>query len=675
MRKYLILTLIIFCTAYSGAQSVHSPYSLDALVEELIEYSDEGFTDIEWIESLQSLHENPIDLNQATIEQLGSIPFLDPIVAGNILKYRLDAGEFLSVFELSSVEGVSPDMAKKLALFVFVMGENSIPISKSRNRTQQQLLIKGWQTFPLSSGYLPKAGKAPAYLGDPRKYYARYSVSRNNSFEAGITADKDPGEPFFSGANQEGFDFYSAHLSLQLKPGQPYVILGDYSVKSGQGLILQPGFSLGKTANVLHSGNPGMRLRPYTSTNENYFFRGVATRIRIQSVDAVLFTSYKKSDGNRIFHEDGSISISGLQTSGYHRTKSEMDDKNRVGHTVHGAVFSKLLGRTRWGVTLLYERFQYPIANSSQLYQKFQFQGRSNANFGIDYRHIRGKYQLFGEGAVCKDGGVAIVQGLIANLHDQVTLSMLYRNYGYRYHSTWGNGFGETNHVNNESGFYAGFRLLPFAGISLSAYSDWFSSDWMSSSTVGPSRGKDLMIQCDIRISRKLDGYIRFKNKAKSKKSEMGTAFFDEENQRTGTRFHLNITPLTNWIFRTRAELCLIQNGNTEKGLMVFQDIGWNASKPELSLFARIAYFTTDSYDSRIYAYENDLLYNFSTLSFFGEGFRSYLNLRYRFSNHLDIWLKLARTAYFNQDNIGSGYNLIEGNSKSEMKIQLRYQL
>lgn len=108
---------------------------------------------------------------------------------------------------------------------------------------------------------------------------------------------------------------------------------------------------------------------------------------------------------------------------------------------------------------------------------------------------------------------------------------------------------------------------------------------------------------------------------------------------------------------------------------MVLQDVGWTCTDPEFSIVLRAACFNTDSYESRIYAYENDLLYNFSTISFFGKGYRTYLNLKYRFSSHLDMWLKIAYTAYFEQDNIGSGYNMIEGDSKSEMKIQFRYRL
>ncbi|MBK8472078.1 MAG: hypothetical protein IPL33_07835 [Sphingobacteriales bacterium] len=45
--------------------------------------------------------------------------------------------------------------------------------------------------------------------------YARYRYKYGNKISYGITAEKDPGEPFFKGANAQGFDFYSAHLYLR----------------------------------------------------------------------------------------------------------------------------------------------------------------------------------------------------------------------------------------------------------------------------------------------------------------------------------------------------------------------------------------------------------------------------------------------------------------------------
>jgi hypothetical protein len=68
------------------------------------------------------------------------------------------------------------------------------------------------------------------------------------------------------------------------------------------------------------------------------------------------------------------------------------------------------------------------------------------------------------------------------------------------------------------------------------------------------------------------------------------------------------------------------------------------------------------------------LLYSFSTLSFFGKGIRTYFNLHFHLTKKTEGWLKVANTYCFGQKTIGSGYDEINGNSKTELKIQVRYR-
>ena len=82
--------------------------------------------------------------------------------------------------------------------------------------------------------------------------------------------------------------------------------------------------------------------------------------------------------------------------------------------------------------------------------------------------------------------------------------------------------------------------------------------------------------------------------------------------------------------------------------------------------------FDTESYFSRIYNYEHDVLYSFSIPSFFDRGIRTYLNARWEIGRHVDLWFKYALTCYRDRETIGSGLNEIEGNRKSELRMQLR---
>jgi hypothetical protein len=89
------------------------------------------------------------------------------------------------------------------------------------------------------------------------------------------------------------------------------------------------------------------------------------------------------------------------------------------------------------------------------------------------------------------------------------------------------------------------------------------------------------------------------------------------------------------------------------------------------SLNGRLAYFKTDSYNSRLYAYESDVLYSFSVPALYGDGMRSYLNLQYKLGTQFTLWLKFAATHQFAQN---EGELKVDSSTKSEIKIQVRYQ-
>ncbi|HUP11814.1 MAG TPA: hypothetical protein VM187_06370, partial [Niastella sp.] len=88
----------------------------------------------------------------------------------------------------------------------------------------------------------------------------------------------------------------------------------------------------------------------------------------------------------------------------------------------------------------------------------------------------------------------------------------------------------------------------------------------------------------------------------------------------------------------------------------------------------RLQYFNTDGYNSRIYAYESDVLYSFSIPAFFNTGFRYYFNLQYDVFKKLSVWLRWSQTIYKKGATIGSGITSIDGNKASEVKCQASYR-
>ena len=84
-------------------------------------------------------------------------------------------------------------------------------------------------------------------------------------------------------------------------------------------------------------------------------------------------------------------------------------------------------------------------------------------------------------------------------------------------------------------------------------------------------------------------------------------------------------------------------------------------------------YFHTDSYDSRVWLYEQGPLYAYSMNQFYGEGIRYWLMVRAKVAGNLMLTAKIGTTDYFDRDYIGSGYQQIDGSSQTDLDLQLRW--
>ncbi|HPR29316.1 MAG TPA: hypothetical protein PLI03_08215, partial [Chitinophagales bacterium] len=114
--------------------------------------------------------------------------------------------------------------------------------------------------------------------------------------------------------------------------------------------------------------------------------------------------------------------------------------------------------------------------------------------------------------------------------------------------------------------------------------------------------------------------------------------------------------------------------GTTENGYLLYQDVVYKPWELPFSLACRYTLFSTDTYNTRIYAYENDLLYAYSIANIYGEGQRVYAMVQYSPTGWLDTWIKYGQTVYTDRDTIGSGNEAIEGNRRSELRLQVRFK-
>jgi hypothetical protein len=108
---------------------------------------------------------------------------------------------------------------------------------------------------------------------------------------------------------------------------------------------------------------------------------------------------------------------------------------------------------------------------------------------------------------------------------------------------------------------------------------------------------------------------------------------------------------------------------------MTYLDIVFKPVMKPFSVIARWLYFETSSYDSRIYAYENDVLFSYAVPAYSGRGNHYGILFNYDISKMISCWLHWQQTVYPDQSSIGTGQAQITANTKTELKVQLLLKL
>jgi hypothetical protein len=284
---------------------------------------------------------------------------------------------------------------------------------------------------------------------------------------------------------------------------------------------------------------------------------------------------------------------------------------------------------------------------------------------------------LFGEAAVDKRGSAAFTNGVLASIDPKVDVAMVHRHMAKGYQAVQGNAFTENVSPGNEQGFYLGLTIRPAAAWRVNCYADFFKFPWLKYRVDAPSGGQDYMLHLNYQPRKAVEMYLRYRREEKGLNdwTADSTIRFPSRRTRQNLRLHGTYTYSPSLTLKGRAEAIwyLTERSRAEKGFLFYVESTHEVLK-KLNAHLRLQYFDTDGYNSRIYAYESDVLYSYSTPAFFGTGLRYYVNLQYKVLKDLSVWLRWAQTVYTKEHSIGSGLNSINGNTVSELKCQASYR-
>lgn len=660
MRKLTLLLALIILASLAYAQKPDIQQVVENLLESLGDELNDDADIQDIVDDFENLLQNPLKINSASPEELERLHFLSEVQISNLISFREKSGQIYSLYELTGIDGFSPDILQKIESLVSFEIEKEILNPK---RSSGDLLLRGTRTFSN-----PKENETKNE-GSPERYYLRLKQSVSK-IEFGLVAEKDPGEAFLSQSNRHGFDYNSAFLNFGVGKLGNRIFIGDYHVRFGQGLVAWQGFSMGKSSETTQIFKSAQSIRSYSSTDENLFFRGIAGQFKYRNFAFHPFISLNKIDAN-VDTLDGNSFFGAFQTSGYHRSGSEISGENAVNQLTAGANIRYSYNRWSLGVTTVYNRFNVAIDRGDEPYNQFLPEGKESLVAGFDWKGSVKNVFLFGEAAMSSKSGKALLAGAMLKPVSNAELSVVYRNIGKTYFSYFSSAFTESSRVNDEHAFYLGTKIFPAPNWIFCAYVDFFSHKWLKYLTAAPSSGTEFFAQLEFNPSRRTRSYLRFFQEDKAQKMNSGGFKYNE--QQLINRLRLNYSQDLNDRFslKSRVEMSWYTKQSSENGILFCQDLVFLPPEKSFSMNGRLAYFHTDGYNSRLYTYEKDVLYSFSIPALYGKGIRAYLNFQKRFSNGFAIWLKFASMRKFMQDD---GEQRVESSSKTEIKLLLRYQ-
>ena len=722
MRRLVIIILFLLFAVAAKAQIAIDTLSAEALNELLIEQvermAEDSNDDIDYEELLDYyifLSDNPINLNSDDMVRLVELHLISAFQFEEVKKYRRYYGDFMFLDELEMVEGFDAQTIDIIRPLVYAGQDKSkdkITFRKLARYGKHQLLGRYEQILEKQQGYLPIDDSAllakpnSRYLGCPQKLQFRYNYNYRNQIRAGFVVEKDAGEMFFTDKVSDtiksllgkqyrrGFDFIGFHLYAKDLGIVKAAVLGDYQLSFGQGLTLWSGMTFGKAGAGSSVMKQARGIAPKASASEYGFMRGAAVTLGKGPFSGTVFYSHRWVDANVSVADsldNEAEFVSSLQETGYHRTIGELLDRHAIRQQVVGGHLTYAIAHFEVGYTAYHTWLNVPLELRPSHYNQFYFQGKSLTNQGIDVKYVKGKYAVFGEMAMSlnfdstnliqtqRPWALAGLVGLTVKPAGYLNFTVMYRDYGRAYQNLLSNAFGEGSRNQGQRGVYLGVEVAPAPYWTILAYADQFQFTWLTSQVNAPSRGHDYYLRVSHSFNRRTSAYLQFRSKTKMKNSTDGKVFSHYPIFYTKNTVRFNITYELGWDIHcaNKAEYAHYRNedGSNEHGYFLCQDIAYKPENLPFSLTFRYAIFDAKDYNARVYAYENDVLYSFSVPAMYGKGMRFYLLGKVKLFNSLTLYARIGRTIYSDRNTVGTGLSQIEGNHKTDLKVEAIWKL
>ncbi len=596
---------------------------------------------------LNDFIESPLSINQISIEEINKFPLLNQRHFFAIQKHIKYNGAILSIFELKTLPLFNQELCDVIEPFVKFEIEPKKSVYKGFIMHKSSFILQNQKGFTRQD-----SGK---YLGNKTHETTRIKWG-NQNLKTFVLWEKDKGEQL----NQSYFKF-GIEKSYRGKIKQ--INIGSFSANLGEGLIHSNQTFSSKNSPIESFIKIHPDLRINSSTNESNFENGIGIITQFRSLKSTYFCSFKDIHGNLEENK-----ITSIKSDGLFNTYTELHKRQKGSTQIIGT--SQSLNFNQLQISINSVKVHNSIVYAPEdNYYNHNYSFNNFWNNSLSYRYFNGSVLLKGETAFDQYFNLAFTNNFVYNF-DNHQLLINTRYFADDYNSFRAQTFSEGSRVQNEKGFFVGFS-------GSQEKSDYYlSADFFNSPTPKylvhlPSFGKEFVgfINYQINDSNRLKLFYKYELKQKDESLNK----IDILENRIQNRFYIQLKSLLNSELRFiyRLDLNTIKTPNElYKGIATYIDFNYSFQKSKLGV--RLTYFDTDNWDSRIYHYENDILYHFSIPALYENGLKYFFNYSIKINKAIQIWAKYSNLYYINKTSIGSGNDEISGNQKSEFRVQAK---
>lgn len=645
----------------------HEIYSQEEIDETSIE------NDYEYLCELESA---PLNINTLNPEDLYLIPGLNNDQIDGIIKYRDRYGEFRTIEELALIESIDRRLRIFLCNFLIVAPRNK---GKWYSRPILDSIMKNGHGEILANANIPlydREGDKNGYLGYKYKYNIKISGKFSDNIKYGFCGAQDAGEPLFANRNKWGMDNYSFYIKVSNLGRIKNIVVGQYNIKFGLGLIQNNSFGYGKRMMLPSLNSYDAIISGHATRSDANHFQGVASTFDIGKAKSAskwtitTFWSYRDLDAT--LNKDGSVST--IINSGYHRTPTEMEKKDNTSSMNIGVHLNYKRNGLYIGTSTVYNWFNRPLnpnpSNNQSSYRTYYAKGYNFWNISVNYGYNSGRYSFSGETATGSCGSIATINSAEGRINRSLSLHAVQRYYSYKYYAINAKSFNDGGYTQNESGFFTGVNWTITKRLSLDAYSDVCYFPWIKYYTSASSYSFDnsLSLKYELKEWSFLAKYnFRIRQRNNTEKTAIINRYTNKlriSAIKVSEKFNITTSAdFTSLNFRDQSSI----------GYSISENISFRPHK-KTSIYVFASYFNTDDSSSSIYINERNVPGIFSSTSFYGEGIRFSSIVKGTLTSNVIANFKFGFTKYFNRKSISSGLRMIDSSHQTDIDFSVKYK-